>query len=181
MRSSTRLSTKIIPIRQDDEVQVDCNLLLRASAQIQCALHPGPQGRKSTEICAPTCKSTSQAQKYIPSEEQCSFEDKCKHIQPQTQVQIATYGSRSAQASSLLKFIDYKNHSTFRGKFKASSIEVFYSSGGGLEGATNSPRLIPSAIRVAATMKVSMKDRKSCFLVLATLRDANLSSRASLQ
>jgi len=96
------------------------------------------------------------------------------------QVQITSYGSRSAQASSLLKFIGYKNHSAFQGKFKASSIEVFYPSGGGLEGATNSSRSIPSAIRVAAAMKVSMKDRKSCFLVLATLRAAILSSRAYL-
>ena len=110
-----------------------------------------------------------------------SFKDKCKHIQPQSQVQIASCRSRSTQASSLLKFIGYKNHSASRGKFKASSIEVFYSSGGGLEGVTNSSRSIPSAIRVAAAMNVSMKDRKSCFLVLATLRDASFSSRASLQ
>ena len=57
----------------------------------------------------------------------------------------------------------------------------FYPSYGGLEGATNLSRSIPSAIRVAAAMKVSMKDLKSCFLVLATLRATSLSSRASLQ
>ena len=64
---------------------------------------------------------------------------------------------RSAQASNLLKFGGYKNHSAFRGKFKSSRIIVFYPSCGGLEGATNSSRSIPSPIRVAAAMKVSMK------------------------
>ena len=164
-------------------MQIDGYLLLRScTTNTMCAPSRSARTQVDCNMCfIPTCKSASQALAYIPSEEQCLFKDKCKHIQRQTQVQIASYGSRSAQASSLLKFIGYKNHSAFRGKFKTSSIEVFYSSGGGLEGATNSTRSIPSAIRVAAAMKVSMKDRKSCFLVLATLRDASLSSRASLQ
>ena len=106
--------------------------------------------------------------------------------------QMQTYSTAKPSSDSILriqkcsgikpvKVYRLQNHSAFRGKFKASSIEVFYSSGGGLEGATNWSRSIPSAIRVAAAMKVSMKDWKSCFLVLATLRDASFSSRASLQ
>lgn len=107
--------------------------------------------------------------------------ERSKCISTANQVLITSYGPRSTQASSLLKFVGYKNNSAFRGKFKSSSIEVFYPSCGGLEGATNLSRSIPSAIRVAAAMKVSMKERKSCFLVLATLRDTSLSSLASLQ
>ena len=34
-----------IPIRKDDEVQVDRNPLLGGAPQIQCVLHPYPQGR----------------------------------------------------------------------------------------------------------------------------------------
>ena len=35
-----------ILIHKDDEVQVDYDLLLRAVPQVQCALHPDPQGRR---------------------------------------------------------------------------------------------------------------------------------------
>jgi len=151
---------RFIPLCKDGEVQVDCYLPLQSSAtNTMCAPSRSARTQVDCNLCfIPTCKSASQALAYILSEEQCSFEDKCKHIQRQTQVQIASYGSRSAQASSLLKFIGYKNHSTFRGKFKVSSIEVLYSLGGGLEGTTNWSRSIPFAIQVAATMKVSMKD-----------------------
>ena len=128
----------------------------------------------------PTCKRALQMLVYTPTQRRW-LSERCKRISTTNQVRITSYGPRSAQASSLLKFGGYKNHSAFRGKFKSSSIIVFYPSCGGLEGATNSSRSIPSAIRVAAAMKVSMKERKSCFLVLATLRDTSLSSLASLQ
>ena len=130
------------------------------SAQIQCALHLGSQGRKTTGSVlrpartSPKHKNIFRAKNNVVRRQMQTYSTtKLRH-----QVQIASYGSRSAQASSLLKFIGYKNHSAFRGKFKASSIEVFYSSGGGLEGATNCSWSISSAIRVAAAMKVSMKD-----------------------
>lgn len=80
-----------------------------------------------------------------------------------------------------VKVYRLQNHSAFRGKFKVKHNSFSYSSGGGLEGASNWSRSIPSAIQVAAPMKVSMKDWKSYFLLLSTLRDASLSSRASLQ
>src|SRR3954470_11911095 len=87
---------------------------------------------------------------------------------------------QSTRALGSTEFKGYKIHSAFRGKFKVKH-ESFYSSGGGLEGATNSSRSIPSAIRVAAAMKVSMKSWKLSFLVLATCMAASFSSRTSLQ
>ena len=53
-RSTAILSTELrhkynvrsIPIHKDDEVQVDCKPLLRAAPQVQCPLHPYPQGRR---------------------------------------------------------------------------------------------------------------------------------------
>ena len=90
-------------------------------------------------------------------------------------------GTESAQALSLLRFIGYKITRHTEANLKGRAQEVFYPSCGGLEGATNSSRSIPSAIRVAAARKVSIKDLKSCFLVLATRRAASFSSRASLQ
>ena len=87
---------------------------------------------------------------------------------------------KSTRASGLKEFNGYKNHSEFQGKFKASSSIKFVHSAGGLAGSTNSSKSIPSVIRVAAAMKVSMKDWKSCLFVLATLIAASFSSRASL-
>ena len=55
-----KYNVRSIPIRKVDEVQVDCNLR-----------------------SIPTRNSASQALKYILSEEQCSLEGKCKHIQLQ--------------------------------------------------------------------------------------------------
>ena len=45
---------KSIPIRKDDEVQVDCNLLLGAAPQVQCTLHPYPQGRRGAGQLQPS-------------------------------------------------------------------------------------------------------------------------------
>ena len=66
---------------------------------------------------------------------------------------------KSTRESGLKEFNGYRNHSAFRGKFKASlNLKFVHSAGGGLAGSTNSSKSIPSVIRVAAAMKVSMKD-----------------------
>ena len=56
-----------------------------------------------------------------------------------------------------------------------------HSAGGGLAGSTKLSRSMLSAIRVAVSMKVSMKGWNWSFLVLATLRATILSSLTSLQ
>ena len=93
-----------IPIRKDDEVQVDCNLLLRsygtsttyapslsarttrcrstaafsfgATAQVQRPLHPYPQGRRSAGRLEPPPQSCISSAKTIPNSEQSPFEGK---------------------------------------------------------------------------------------------------------
>ena len=142
----------------------------------------------------PNMTSTSRLQFVLHSYLQKSITDASIYSNPKKMVvrKKQTYFNGKSSSDNVLrtqkcsgvkpvKVYRLQNHSAFRGKFKAKHRSFSYSSGGGLEGATNWSRSIPSAIRVAAAMKVSMKDWKSCFLVLATLRDANLSSRASLQ
>src|SRR3989337_124048 len=56
-----------IPIRKDDEVQVDCDLPLGAAPQVQCALHPYPQGRRGAGRLRPSPRSCATSTMCPPS------------------------------------------------------------------------------------------------------------------
>ena len=105
-----------IPIHKDDEVQVDCNLLLRScgtnttsapslsarttrcrstaavsfgdTTQVQCPLHPYPQGRRSAGRLEPQLQSCISSAKTIPSSEQSPFEGKMQAHSKINQIRI---------------------------------------------------------------------------------------------
>ena len=111
-----KYNVRSIPIRKDNEVQVDCNLLLRgcatntmcapspstrttrcrstatfsfgATPQVQCVFHPYPQGRRSPGRLEPPLQRCISSAKTIPSSEQSPFEGKTQAYPEIKQIRI---------------------------------------------------------------------------------------------